>query len=162
MNMNEQPARPPIRIVLADDHPLLRSGVRAALETNGDLVVVGEVDNGHQIASRCRETLPDVLLLDLQMPGPGPLAIIAELRTFFPTMPILVLTAHTDRAHVRAMLAAGRSGRAQYILLLFVFAFVPRFRKGLLICCTVPSHRLSLRPHSPGIPQRQHQDLVCL
>jgi DNA-binding NarL/FixJ family response regulator len=108
--MPEQSVRPPIRIVLADDHPLLRSGVRAALETNSDLVVIGEVDHGDHIVSCCRESLPDVLLLDLQMPGPGPLAIIAELRTHCPTLPLLVLTAHTDHAHVRGMLAAGVAG----------------------------------------------------
>jgi len=54
--------------------------------------------------------MPDVLLLDLQMPGPGPRAIIAELRTYCPTLPILVLTAHADLAHVRGMLAAGVAG----------------------------------------------------
>jgi DNA-binding NarL/FixJ family response regulator len=69
--MSERIIRPPIRIVLADDHPLLRSGVRAALEANDDLVVVGEADDGYQVVPCCRETLPDVLLLDLQMPGPG-------------------------------------------------------------------------------------------
>jgi len=110
MQMPEQSMRPSIRIVLADDHPLLRSGVRAALEAHGDLVVVGEIDDGHQIVRYCRETMPDVLLLDLQMPGPGPRAIIAELRTYCPKLPILVLTAHADLAHVRGMLAAGVAG----------------------------------------------------
>lgn len=111
--MNERNMHAPIRIVLADDHPLLRSGVRAALEANSDLAVVGEVDDGYHVVPCCRETSPDVLLLDLQMPGPGPVAIIAELRTHCPTIPILVLTAYADLAHVRGMLAAGVAG---YIL----------------------------------------------
>jgi DNA-binding NarL/FixJ family response regulator len=113
MQMLEQSIHPLIRIVLADDHPLLRSGVRAALEANSDLTVVGEAADGYHVVPCCRETSPDVLLLDLQMPGPGPLAIITELRTHCPTIPILVLTAHTDLAHIRGVLAAGVAG---YIL----------------------------------------------
>ncbi len=110
IKMNERIISTPIRIVLADDHPLLRSGVRAALEANDDLIVVGEADDGYQVVSWCRETSPDVLLLDLQMPGPGPLAIITDLQTHCPTIPVLVLTAHSDLAHVRGMLAAGVAG----------------------------------------------------
>ncbi len=85
---------PPIRVLLADDHPTLRAGVRAALEAAGDLLVVGEVDHGDLIVSRCLETHTDVLLLDIQMPGPGPLPIVAALHTDCPALKVVVLSAH--------------------------------------------------------------------
>jgi len=101
---------PPIRVLLADDHPTLRAGVRAALEAAGDLVVVGEVDHGDLIVSRCLETQTDVLLLDIEMPGPGPLPIVAALHTDCPALKVVILSAHDEEVYVRSLLAAGVGG----------------------------------------------------
>jgi DNA-binding NarL/FixJ family response regulator len=101
---------PPIRVLLADDHPTLRAGVRTVLEAAGDLLVVGEVDHGDLIVSRCLETQADVLLLDIEMPGPGPLPIVAALHTDCPALKIVVLSAHDEEVYVRSLLAAGVAG----------------------------------------------------
>jgi DNA-binding NarL/FixJ family response regulator len=100
----------PIRVLLADDHPTLRAGVRAVLEAAGDLVVVGEVDHGDLIVPRCLETQADVLLLDIDMPGPGPLPIVAALHTACPALKVVVLSAHDEEVYVRSLLAAGVAG----------------------------------------------------
>jgi len=101
---------PPIRVLLADDHPTLRAGVRAVLEAAGDLLVVGEVDHGDLIVSRCLETQADVLLLDIEMPGPGPLPIVAALHTDCPAVKVVVLSAHDEEVYARSLLAAGVAG----------------------------------------------------
>ncbi len=100
----------PTRILLADDHPLMRAGLRAALESAGDLLVVGEADRGDMLPQHCLELRPDVLLLDLHMPGPGAAITVAELQAACPTLTILVLSAHDGDAYVRGMLAAGVAG----------------------------------------------------
>ena len=100
----------PVRVVLADDHPLIRSGLRVRLEAEPDLVVVGEAAHGDEAQQRCRELLADVLVLDLNMPGPPPTATVAFLREHRPEVRVLVLTAYDDDAYVRGLLAAGVAG----------------------------------------------------
>jgi DNA-binding NarL/FixJ family response regulator len=100
----------PTRILLADDHPLMRAGLRTALESASDLLVVGEADRGDTLPQQCCVLQPDVLLLDLHMPGPGALVTVAELRATCPALKLLVLSAHDSDAYVRGMLAAGVAG----------------------------------------------------
>lgn len=100
----------PCRILLADDHPLIRSGLRVRLEAEPDLAVVGEAADGAQAQQFCQELRPDVLVLDLNMPGPSSSAIVAYVREHCPELAVLVLTAFDDDAYVRAMLAAGVAG----------------------------------------------------
>jgi DNA-binding NarL/FixJ family response regulator len=100
----------PVRVVLADDHPLIRSGLRARLEAEPDLVVVGEAAHGDEAQQRSRELRADILVLDLNMPGPPPTATVAFLREHCPEARVLVLTAYDDDAYVRGLLAAGVAG----------------------------------------------------
>lgn len=100
----------PIRVVLADDHPLIRSGLRARLEAEPDLAVVGEAADGEEAQQRCRSVEAEVLVLDLNMPGPPPTATMAFVQAHCPELRVLVLTAHGDDAYVRGMLAAGVAG----------------------------------------------------
>jgi len=72
--------------------------------------VVAEVDHGDLIVSRCLETQTDVLLLDIEMPGPGPLPIVAALHTDCPALKIVVLSAHDEEVYARSLLAAGVAG----------------------------------------------------
>ncbi len=100
----------PIRVVLADDHPLVRAGIRATLTAEPDLILMGEATDGYEAQRLCRELKPDVLLLDLNMPGPLSTETIACVRDYCPDTFVVVLTAHDDDAYVRGLLAAGVSG----------------------------------------------------
>jgi DNA-binding NarL/FixJ family response regulator len=99
-----------IRVLLADDHPLIRAGIRTILTTEPDVRLVGEAIDGTDAQHLCRTLQPDVLLLDLNMPGPSPAETVAVLRTECPAVHVLVLTAHDDDAYVRALVAAGVDG----------------------------------------------------
>ena len=101
---------PKIRVLLADDHAILRSGLRLLLSGQADMEVVGEAGDFEE-AERLATTLaPDVITLDLTMPGGSGVAAIERLRSRVPSARIVVLTMHDDPAYVRSALAAGASG----------------------------------------------------
>jgi DNA-binding NarL/FixJ family response regulator len=99
-----------IRLVIADDHRILREGVKALLAEHPDLEVVGEAQDGRQAIDLCLTLDPDVLLLDIAMPGLGGLEATLELRQKHPRTRILILTQYEDREYVRRFLQAGVSG----------------------------------------------------
>jgi DNA-binding NarL/FixJ family response regulator len=65
-------ARNPITVLLADDHPAMRTGIRSMLDESPDIKVIGEAENGFQVKKLVKELAPNILLLDLVMPGPTP------------------------------------------------------------------------------------------
>jgi len=100
----------PLRVLIADDHGVLRAGLRALLKTEEDLQVVGEAADGDtalRLASRLR---PDIVLLDLSMPGPGGIEVTRKLKEMLPTTRVLILTVHEDETLLREALKAGASG----------------------------------------------------
>jgi len=99
-----------IRVLLADDHPLVRSGIRATLSSEDHIEVIGEATNGAEVQSFCHELRPDLLLLDLSMPGPSPLETISCVRQLSPETRVLVLTAYDDDAYVRSIINVGVDG----------------------------------------------------
>lgn len=99
-----------VRILLADDHPLVRSGVRATLSGEASFEVVGEATNGTEVQLLTQELCPDLLLLDLSMPGPSPLETITCVRQLSPETRVLVLTAYDDDAYVRNIINIGVDG----------------------------------------------------
>ena len=101
---------PRTRIVIADDHALMREGVRALLQKADDIEVVGEAEDGRQAIDRCVELLPDVLLLDIAMPNLGGLEAALEIRKLCPRTKIIVLTQYEDREYVARFLKIGVSG----------------------------------------------------
>jgi DNA-binding NarL/FixJ family response regulator len=102
-----------IRVLIADDHAILREGLRALLARADDMEVVGEAGDGRQAVERSAALAPDVILMDINMPGLGGLEATLEIRKTQPEVKILVLTQHEDREYIRRFLQAGVSG---YIL----------------------------------------------
>lgn len=101
---------PPIRILIADDHAVLRSGLRMLLDAQRDVEVAGEANDGSEAPRRARELQPDVVLLDLSMPGPPSGEVIREVLRACPTTRVLILTMHDDPAYLSSALAAGAAG----------------------------------------------------
>jgi len=99
-----------IRVLIADDHAILRDGVRALLRLSDDVEVVGEAADGQAAVEACRTLDPDVVLMDLAMPGLGGLEATLEIRRECPRTKILVLTQYADREYVARFLKAGVSG----------------------------------------------------
>jgi DNA-binding NarL/FixJ family response regulator len=99
-----------IRVVLADDHDLIRRGLAAILGEQPDMTVCGIADSGEDAVAQVRDQAPDVVLLDLSMPGDGGLAAAAEILAGDTDTRALILTCHGDAAHVRAALAVGATG----------------------------------------------------
>ena len=99
-----------IRVVIADDHQLLREGIRALLSLSADIEVVGEAADGRAAVDTCVKLDPDLVLMDIAMPGLGGLEATLELKREHPRTKILVLTQYEDREYVRRFLKAGVSG----------------------------------------------------
>lgn len=99
-----------IRVVLADDHPALRAGVRAVLESGGRITVVAEAGTGEEALRLVRQFDPSVLLLDMEMPGLDGVEVAERLGAEGHPVRILAFSAHDDRAYVTRMLQAGAAG----------------------------------------------------
>lgn len=96
--------------MIADDHSVLRVGLRMLLEAEPDIEVVGEAGDGEEALLLAEEHSPDVLLLDLTMPGKGGLEALAEASVRCPDTRVLVLTMHDDTSYLREALASGAAG----------------------------------------------------
>ncbi|MGZ3330553.1 MAG: response regulator [Gemmatimonadaceae bacterium] len=99
-----------IRVVLAEDHTLVRIGMRLLLETMPDVTVVGEASDGHEALRLIEQHRPDVVLMDLAMPGLSGLEAVRLSRAQFHEVPILVVSMHADEAYVHQALLAGAAG----------------------------------------------------
>jgi DNA-binding NarL/FixJ family response regulator len=99
-----------IRILIVDDHAILREGVRALLQTHEDLDVVGEASDGQEAIAAVERLDPDVVLMDIAMPGLGGIEASLELKKLGRRARILILSQYEDREYVRRLLKAGVSG----------------------------------------------------
>ena len=98
------------RVLIADDHALVRDGLKRILEGNDDLTVAGEAANGHDVLLSLAAVPFDVLLLDLSMPGRSGIELIRLVRERAPKLPILVLTMHEEEQYAVRAIRAGASG----------------------------------------------------
>ncbi|MBE7555262.1 MAG: response regulator [Anaerolineales bacterium] len=98
------------RVLLADDHAVVCAGIRNALRELPDLEVVGEVSDGPTLFTALAQAHPDCLLLDVTMPSFEPFSAIRQIRTMYPVMKILVVSAYDDRVYVQGLLSAGVDG----------------------------------------------------
>jgi DNA-binding NarL/FixJ family response regulator len=101
-----------IRVIVADDHPVFRAGLRRTLEDAGDMTVVGEASSGDEVLQTLRKTPVDVLVLDVLMPGMGFLEVVRRIRTGYPQLPVLVVSMQPEE---QCAVRAFRAGAAGYL-----------------------------------------------
>jgi DNA-binding NarL/FixJ family response regulator len=111
--LSSEPARPPIRILIADDHPMIRDGIEAMVSGNPDMCVVAKVGTGTEAVAQYHVHLPDITLMDLQMPDMNGIDAIAAICADYPAARIIVLTTYRGDVAATRALRAGASG---YIL----------------------------------------------
>ena len=99
-----------IRVLLADDHSIVRAGLRRLVEDAGDMVVVAEAADGREAISKVQESLPDVVVIDLSMPGMDGLEVVGRLLSRDPKLPVLILTMHEEEQYVVRAIEAGAMG----------------------------------------------------
>ncbi|MBN2289729.1 MAG: response regulator transcription factor [Candidatus Glassbacteria bacterium] len=98
------------RIIIADDHPIVREGLKKILEKTNDILVAGEAGTGEELLGLVRESDCDIVLLDITMPGRGGLEILEQLRAEKPGVKVLVLSVHPEEYYAVRVLKAGASG----------------------------------------------------
>ena len=99
-----------IKILIADDHGVLRAGLRSLLSAEPDLEVVDEAANGDEALKLARQIQPDVILLDISMPGPGGIEVTRRIKQTVPKARVLILTVHEDEGLLQEAIQAGASG----------------------------------------------------
>lgn len=99
-----------IKVLLADDHSIVRAGLRRIVEESGDVTVVAEAADGREALRKIHESKPDVAVLDISMPGLDGLEVVTELRSLFPKLPVLILTMHEEEQYVIRAFGAGAMG----------------------------------------------------
>jgi DNA-binding NarL/FixJ family response regulator len=99
-----------IRVVVADDHPGVRRSIRRMLESAADIDVVGEAANGWEAIHLVEELAPDVLLLDMEMPGLNGLEVARRVQNDAPAVCVVALSAYDDHEYIEGMLANGAAG----------------------------------------------------
>jgi DNA-binding NarL/FixJ family response regulator len=108
LSLNKSKAK--IQILLADDHNMVRAGIRQLIESAGDMVVIAEAGDGEQAQTLIQEHRPDVAILDIQMPKATGIEVTRWVRANLPEVGVLILTAYNDDPYVMAVLQAGANG----------------------------------------------------
>ena len=99
-----------LRVILADDHQMMREGLRLLINSQGDMEVVGEAENGQSAVALAQKLLPDVVVMDISMPEMNGLKATQSLKRTCPDINILTLTRHTDDGYLQQLLQSGSSG----------------------------------------------------
>lgn len=145
-----------LRVLVADDHTLVRAGIRALLEKQSGVEVVGEVGDGHEVLRRVAELRPDIVLMDIAMPGLNGLEATARLAREFPGVRVIVLSMHRQEEYVWQALKAGAAG---YLLKESATAELStalhKVARGEVYLCRELSDRLPLSFFWDGIARRQ-------
>ncbi|HRW49702.1 MAG TPA: response regulator transcription factor [Caldilinea sp.] len=100
----------PVRLLLVDDHPIVRTGLRMLFQSEPDMVVVGEVNGGEEALEAVQTLHPDVVIMDVAMPGMNGIEATRRIKESSPETAVLALTMHEDEQYFFAMLHAGASG----------------------------------------------------
>jgi two-component system response regulator NreC len=108
--LEETAAVPPIRLLLVDDHAILRAGLRMLFAAEEDMTIVGEASSGPEAIQLVRELQPDVVIMDVAMPGMTGIEATRRIKEAYPGVAVLALTMHEDEQYFFEMLNAGASG----------------------------------------------------
>ena len=137
---------PSIRIFLADDHALIRAGLKSLIQTQSGMEVVGEAGTGRETCERVKELLPDIVVMDITMPDMNGIQATEKIKRDCPDVKIIALSAHEDEAYFRQMLRLGASG---YLLKRaiadeLIHALQVVFAGGTFICAIIASKIVSV------------------
>jgi DNA-binding NarL/FixJ family response regulator len=99
-----------LRVVLADDHAIVREGIKTLVNAQPDMEVVGEAGEGGEVWRRVGELRPDVVVMDVSMPGGNGVEATARIKANWPEIKVLALTMHEDKAYLRGLLEVGAAG----------------------------------------------------
>ena len=151
------------RVLIADDHPLILAGIRRTLERGEDIDVVGEASSGPQVLALIERRRPDVVLLDLHMPGMGGAELIETVRRNWPEIKTIVLSANEDRSSIDSALAAGASAYIVKSVNPFDLPSVIRQVAGGAVFVAPPRQAASSAPApSPATPELTERERTIL
>ena len=105
-----QRERDRIQVVIADDHPVVREGLRSLLLTAADMEVIGEAGTGAEAVARAQALQPEVMLLDIRMPGGNGLAVLKQIKAVSPGTSVIMVTMHDNPDYISRAIAAGAAG----------------------------------------------------
>lgn len=105
---SEQPS--PVKVLLVDDHAVVRDGIRARLESSAGFEVVGEAVNGREALQKVEELNPDVVLMDISMPVMNGMDAAMQLREKFPDTKVIILTMHEHKEYIQGVIRCGAQG----------------------------------------------------
>ncbi|MDX1931198.1 MAG: response regulator transcription factor [Capsulimonadales bacterium] len=153
-----------IRVALVDDHAMVRKGIRFFLETQNDIEIVGEASSGEEALTLTEEQTPDIVLMDLMMPGMGGIEAARRIKTISPNTRIIALTSSQEREHILPTMAAGA---AAYVLKdvgpLDLALTVRRVAAGEVVIEPRIAAQLvrSLQKEEPSVGRRLSEDLTA-
>lgn len=99
-----------VKIIIADDHPIIREGIKKVIQGEPDIEVIGEAQNGQEVMELLREEIPHILLLDITMPGKNGLELLKQINEQYPHMRVLMLSNHPEKRFAVRALKAGAYG----------------------------------------------------
>ena len=150
----------PTRVLVADDHPVVRAGLVALITQESDLDLVAEAENGEQAVALYREHQPDVVLMDLRMPVLDGVEAIRAITTEFADARVLALTTYEGDADIRRALDAGARGYLlKDMLLTDVMAAIRRVRRGERVIPLVVAAQLVKHPERSQLTVRESEVL---
>ena len=148
-----------INVLIADDHAIVRTGLRALLTSEPDLQLVGEATGGYEAIELVGKTHPDILILDLSMPDLDGIAVTRQLKPEYPDLLILILTVHEDEAMLGEAIRAGASGYiVKHAAEAELIAAINTIRRGDLYVDPAMLHVLLVKSPKPRTEQPASPD----